>query len=128
MRISKQSSCPARGMGVEISYIYRPLPRPRSCPARGMGVEIYNQRSYIPLGRPSCPARGMGVEMPSAICIYRAMASCPARGMGVEIQCGYRRPGRTATVMPREGHGSRNKYSSKKLIVGLCHAPRGAWE
>ena len=39
--VGDDTSCPARGMGVEMFYILQKIhKRGKSCPARGMGVEI----------------------------------------------------------------------------------------
>ena len=144
------SSCPARGMGVEISVTRTANFAIESCPARGMGVEMGGERSkkyssgvmpreghgsrnYIKpvLGTyrlKSCPARGMGVEM---ICMPGSpttSASCPARGMGVEMINYNFSMDREPVVMPREGHGSRNHHISVLYQPVKGHAPRGAWE
>ena len=103
-------SCPARGMGVEMSagkcvpFAFVVMPR------EGHGSRNSAREFSAPWRCQSCPARGMGVEMaPAPPDQIGQPASCPARGMGVEISCP--RDTRSARrVMPREGHGSRNVH------------------
>ena len=81
-----------------------------------MGVEIdaWAQAQYDLDA--SCPARGMGVEIGQETVPVMGALSCPARGMGVEIKY-YNRILKTIKVMPREGHGSRNRNTADCKIL-----------
>ena len=62
MEVSQETSCPARGMGVEIAVMLFLPGSMSSCPPRGKGVEIFlNPTKFKPTN--SRPARGMGVEI-----------------------------------------------------------------
>ena len=51
----------------------------------------------------------------------------PRRGMGVEI-LQREKERQLHFVMPREGHGSRNRTIAIPENITFRHAPRGAWE
>ena len=75
----------------------------------------------------SCPARGMGVEIGFTAMMNKASKVMPREGHGSRNKA-IMPAAMVGVVMPREGHGSRNV----KIFVGVGrnfrHAPRGAWE
>ena len=115
-------------MGVEIIISTFPRLLPESCPARGMGVEILQKYLIFTFGM-SCPARGMGVEM--YLCIFpdSSASVMPREGHGSRNADWKKKAEDAEKVMPREGHGSRNVPINRLgLQTVKSHAPRGAWE
>ena len=72
-----------------------------------MGVEIYLVQIFLFINL-SCPARGMGVEIHNWIKFYSITTVMPREGHGSRNIGIYSIVTMLIVVMPREGHGSRN--------------------
>ena len=75
-----------------------------------MGVEIHFYQFFDCIFM-SCPARGMGVEIASGASAAGASSVMPREGHGSRNTSSFKPAETEVLVMPREGHGSRNTLS-----------------